>query len=78
MTPEKERIFQKIYLENERYLHQFVARHTITNEDAEDIIHEVFLVLMFRLEEFIPEYFNDPKKVRAFLFGIAKNNLRHY
>ncbi len=78
MTPEKEKIYQELFVENSRRLYQYIYRNTGNRSDTEDIIQEVFIVLLFRLNGFAAEYPDNAKQIRSWLFRVADNKLLHY
>lgn len=75
---EREKIYQEIYIENTALLYQYLFRKTGNETDAEDILHEVFIIMLFKLEQFLADYPGNAGQVRAYLFGIAKKQLLHY
>ncbi len=78
MTPEKERVYQKLYEEYTNTLYQYIYRRVGVKSDTEDVIHEVFIALLFHLDEFIADYPHNLDQIRSWLFGVARNKLRHY
>lgn len=74
----KEKIYQEIYLKNTKALYQYIFRMTGDRDDTEDILHEVFIVMLFKLDQFLADYPDNARQVTAFLFGIAKKQLLHY
>lgn len=78
MTPEKEKIYQELFVENFRRLYQYIYRNAGSNADTEDITQEVFIALLFHLNEFAPEYPDNEKLIRTWLFRVADNKLLHY
>lgn len=78
MTPEKEAIYQELFVANLPRLYQYIYRNTGGRGDTDDIMQEVFIVLLFRLNDFAAEYPDNEKIIRAWLFGVADNKLRHY
>ncbi len=78
MTPEKEKIYQELFVENFQRLCQYIYRNTGSRSDAEDIIQEVFIALLFHLNGFAAEYPDNAKQIRSWLFRVADNKLLHY
>lgn len=78
MTPEKEKIYQELFVENFQRLYQYIYRNTGNRSDAEDIIQEVFIALLFHLNDFAAEYPDNVKRIRSWLFGVTDNKLLHY
>lgn len=78
MTPEKENIYQELFMENFRRLYQYIYRNTGSRADTEDITQEVFIALLFHLNEFVPKYPGNEKLIRTWLFRVADNKLLHY
>lgn len=73
-----ERLSHEIYTENTGLLYQYIFRRTGNKADAEDILHEVFIVMLFKMNQFLGEYPDNAGQVRAYLFGIANKQLLHY
>lgn len=78
MIPEQEKIYREMYMANGRNIYQYLLRMTGNAADAEDLLQEVFLVLLFKLDLFASGHPNNANQVFAFLLGVAKKQLLHY
>jgi RNA polymerase sigma-70 factor, ECF subfamily len=67
-----QRSWQDTYEEHADFVWRIVKRLGLSNEDAEDALHEVFLVAYTRRDAFDPER----GSMRSWLFGITSNVVR--
>ncbi len=78
MTPEKEKIYQELFVENFQRLYQYIYRKAGDRSGTVDMLQEVFIALLFHLDKFAPEYPGNTKQIRTWLFRVADNKLLHY
>lgn len=78
METERERIFREIYEDNIGRLYQYVLRRIGDVNYTEDTLQEVAVALLFHLNDFLPGYPNNTKRIQKWLFGVAENKIKHF
>jgi len=78
VTPEKERIYRELFEQNTNLVYSYIFRRVGIESDTEDITQDVFVALLFHLDEFIPGYPDNANQIRSWLFGVAYKKLLHY
>lgn len=78
MTSEAQRIYREIYEQNAGRIYGYIFRKICDSASAEDLKQEVFVALLFNLAEFVPDYPENEKRIKTWLFGVADNKIKLY
>lgn len=78
MTLEAQRVYRQIYEENAGRIFGYIFRKIYDKTGAEDIKQEVFIALLFKLQDFLPSYPKNSASIKAWLFGVADNKIKLY
>lgn len=70
----KEKEFENVYNQYFLKIYHYIRRHTLNDQDAEDLASDVFLSVYRHFDSFDPT----KAKMSTWIFVIAKNRLKNY